>query len=385
VDNHFYRDTWAEINLDAIKANIKAFQNHLPNETGIIAVVKANGYGHGAVQAAEAAVEAGAARLAVALLDEALLLRRVGFKVPIHVLGWVHPKDVQIAAKHHIELTVFQAEWLIEAKKSLSIPVKLHVKIDTGMGRLGTTTFTELKEIANEINQSKWMTFEGIFTHFATADEPNSSLFYKQHERFQQVLTLLEELESTPNIIHTSNSAAAIQLPKKGYHFIRLGISMYGLQPSPELVPPFPLHEAFSLHSRLTHVKQVKKGDTISYGATYEASQTEWIGTIPIGYADGWIRKIGTHGKVIVNGKRAPIIGRICMDQMMIRLPEKMDIGTKVTLIGSQQNEHISIDDLAKQLDTINYEIPCMISNRVPRVFYKNSKKIGCVNGFQNL
>jgi alanine racemase len=385
VDHHFYRDTWAEINLDAIKSNINAFQNHLPIDTGIIAVVKANAYGHGAIQAAEAAVEGGAARLAVALLDEAILLRKAGLKVPIHVLGWVHPKDVQVAAEHHIELTVFQAEWLIEVKKMISTPVKLHVKIDTGMGRLGTTTFTELKEISNEINQSKWMIFEGVFTHFATADEPNSSLFYKQHERFQEALTLLEELESTPNIIHTSNSAAAIQLPEKSYHFIRLGISMYGLQPSPELVPPFQLQEAFSLHSRLTHVKQVEKGATVSYGATYEASQTEWIGTIPIGYADGWIRKIGTHGEVIVDGERAPIIGRICMDQMMIRLPKKMNIGTKVTLIGSQQNEHISIDDLAKQLETINYEIPCMISNRVPRVFYKDSQKIGCVNGFQNL
>lgn len=379
----FYRDTWAEIQLDCISDNLKSLRSYLPKTTEIMAVVKANAYGHGAVEVAREAIKAGCKFLAVAILDEALHLRKNDIQTPILVLGACRPEYAPIAAENNISLTVFQKEWVEEATPYLGgQTLKVHIKCDTGMGRIGVRDDTELKDLITFVQTNKKMKVEGIFTHFASADSKNMEYFRNQLIKFKHFLQIIED---KPEWIHASNSAATLRSKESLFSLVRFGISMYGLSPSPEIKNelPFPLKEAFSLHSKLIHVKKVKKGESISYGCTYTAQEDEWIGTIPIGYADGWLRKLQGQ-EVVINGRRAPIVGRICMDQCMIKLPEPVPVGTKVTLIGEHLNERITIDEIACKLETINYEIPCMISNRVPRVYKRGSKIVKVENALFN-
>lgn len=376
----FYRDTWAEIDLDCIHANLTSIKKHLPQEVMIIAVVKANAYGHGDVQVAEEALEAGAGYLAVAFMDEAISLRNKGITAPILVLGATRPEDILVAAKYDITLTVFQQDWLEEALKHVKTDDKIsfHIKVDTGMGRIGVRSVTELTAVEQIISENDQFNLEGIFTHFATADEIDDSYMYKQLALFESIVAALKQ---KPKYIHSSNSAAALRFPRTYFNAVRIGIAMYGLTPSLEMEKeiPFQLTEAFSLRSRLVYVKQMHKGEKVSYGATYETGEEEWIGTIPIGYADGWIRKLQGQ-EVLVNGTRVPIVGRICMDQCMVGLPYHVPIGTTVTLIGVEENQFISVNEIAKKLDTINYEIPCIIASRVPRLYKKGGKIVDYKN-----
>lgn len=381
----FYRDTWVEVNLDHIKENYVNIQDHLQGGTKVMAIVKANGYGHGAHQVAKHVVESGVDYLGVALLDEAIALRSYGIEVPILVLGWVAPEYASKAARYGITLTVFQNEWL-QALEETSQPLTLHLKFDTGMNRLGINDENEAKLIINTIKQNPSLKLEGAFSHFATADELDSELVNQQMIRFSNYLSLMKKEGITPEIVHFGNSAGAIRFPEYEQQYVRVGISLYGLSPSEEMkeVLPFSLKQAFSLHSRLTHVKQIGPGDTVSYGATYEASEKEWIGTVPIGYADGWPRRYAEKGHVLVDGHYCKIVGRICMDQLLIRLPYKVDVGTKATLVGEQKGHEITVDDIAMQNDTINYEIPCLISSRVPRIYKKNNVIIETMNQILN-
>ncbi|WP_066060025.1 alanine racemase [Robertmurraya korlensis] len=372
----FYRDTWAEIHLDKIMYNVSQVKKHLPSHVQIIAVVKANAYGHGDVQVARAALESGANYLAVAFLDEAIALREKGITSPILVLGASRPENIPVAIKNKITLTVYSYEWLQLAKGMLGEGEKLtiHIKIDTGMGRIGVRSLDELLSIEELLESSECFLLEGIYTHFATADELEENYFRKQLSRFHEFLSCLK---GKPALVHASNSAASFRFGEASFNAIRFGIGMYGLTPSLEMEPvlPFPLQEAFSLHTKLVHVKKLEKGESVSYGATYTAERQEWIGTLPIGYADGWIRKL--HGQeVLIAGVRVPIVGRICMDQCMVRLPKEIPVGTLVTLIGQQEEEYISINEIAARLETINYEIPCIISSRVPRIYKKYGKII---------
>jgi alanine racemase len=376
----FYRDTWVEVDLERITENIRSIQSLLPQGVDMIAVVKANAYGHGDIQVAKTALEAGATYLAVAFLDEAIALRKNGINAPILVLGASRPQDCQIAARNHITLTVFQKEWLEEAKNYLKAEdrFKFHLKIDTGMGRIGVRTSEEIDEIEEIIANDDRFELEGVFTHFATADELDNTYFEHQLVKFEK---LVASLTKKPKYIHSSNSAASIRFPRAYFNAVRVGIAMYGLTPSLEMEKeiPFPLKEAFSLKSKLIHVKKLQKGDKVSYGATYTSEGEEWIGTIPIGYADGWIRKLQGQ-EVLVNGIRSPIVGRICMDQCMVRLPYHVPVGTEVTLIGRQKEEVISVNEIAAKLDTINYEVTCIISKRVPRLYKKGGKFVEVKN-----
>jgi alanine racemase len=375
----FYRDTWAEINLDHIKENVKSMKKLLPGGVKLFAVVKANGYGHGDFQSARAALEAGADCLAVAFMDEALSLRQRGIRAPILVLGASRPEDAALAASSDITLTVFQESWLEKALPYLQGKrLAFHVKLDTGMGRIGVRKKDELLAIEKLAGRVDAFELQGIYTHFATADELDDSYFQEQLSRFREMLSWLGEV---PEIVHTSNSAASLRYPEARFNAVRMGISMYGLTPSPEIEHelPFPLKEAFSLHARIVHVKKLQKGDKVSYGATYEAEGDEWIGTLPIGYADGWIRRLQGQ-EVLVNGSRVPIVGRICMDQCMIRLPYEVEPGTAATLIGAQGGSMISVNEIAAKLETINYEVTCMISSRVPRVYKQQGKNVDLNN-----
>ncbi len=378
MDKSFYRDTWAEIDLDAIYNNICAMKARLEEDVRLCAVVKADGYGHGDIQVAETALEAGADFLAVAFLDEAIGLRNKGITAPILVLGAIRACDAHIASEYSISVTVFRKEWLLEAAEGSAYgkPLCIHLKCDTGMGRIGFRTAEELMEAEEILNEMECMELEGLYTHFACADGMDLSYYERQKEKFSR---FIRSLRKKPPLIHCSNSAAALRFPDIRYDAVRFGISMYGLSPSPEMndLIPFPLEEAFSLYTTITNVKRVDKGECIGYGASYQAENPEWIATLPIGYADGWIRKLSGQ-EVLIEGKRMPIVGRVCMDQCMVRLPGPYPVGTKVVLIGSNGDDKVSVDEIAEKLDTINYEVTCMISRRVPRI-YKRHKEIKAV------
>ncbi|WP_411970579.1 alanine racemase [Priestia megaterium] len=383
VMDAFYRETWAEIDVEAIFQNVNHVRELIPGHKTLMAVVKANAYGHGDKEVAEIALQAGADMLAVAFLDEAIALRKKGIKESILVLGAVPTLNIQTALEWDVTVTAYSKAWIEEAASILgeNSQLHMHLKIDTGMGRLGVRTKEELHETMKIIASHSGFVLDGVFTHFATADELNSTYFEEQYTFFEEMVRIVKEYNFTPPMIHCANSAALLRRPKDIFNGVRLGISMYGLSPSEELkeVLPIPLKQAFSLHSRIVHVKKVKKGSHISYGATYEAKEDEWIATIPVGYADGWIRKLSNF-EVLVDGVKVPIVGRICMDQLMIKLPKMYKMGTKVTFIGKQKGAEITIDEVAKHLETINYEIPCMVAARVPRVYTRDSQHIDVNN-----
>jgi alanine racemase len=361
------RPTKIIVNLDAIKSNVVNLKKHLKPDVQIIAVVKANAYGHGDIQVAKAAMEAGATMLAVATPDEAMHLRHHYNDVPILVLGASPAYFARMAAEHNISLTVFSAEW-VKQLPTLDHALKLHIKVDTGMGRIGVTNERQVIELYEAIVASENVELEGIFTHFATADEEVTAHFDNQIKNFQKMLNVLP---NKPKFVHVANTATAlIKDAAYQYDAVRYGISMYGLAPSSyvEEILPFPLTPAMSIETELVHVKQIQPGDTVGYGATFTATKPCYIGTLPIGYADGVLRKLSGMD-VLIDGKRAQIIGRVCMDQCMVLLPEKYEVGEKVVLIGKQQNDAISFDDWAKKLETINYELPCILTSRLPRTY----------------
>lgn len=376
----FYRDTWVEVQLQDIYENVKSMRQYLDSSVQIIAVVKANAYGHGDVQVAKTALKAGATILAVAFLDEAISLRKSGIEEPILVLGATRPEDANIAIAYNISVTVYEKRWLEEAVKFINKPLSIHIKYDTGMNRLGLKTIDELQEVIEFVKEAPTIHVDGLYTHFSSADELDDTYTEFQYENFLKAVEFSKDSLDIP-IVHCGNSATGLRFPTRLFNAVRLGIAMYGLSPSEEMtgILPFPLKAAFSLHSRLSHVKKISAGEKVSYGATYTAAEEEWIGTVPIGYADGWSRSLSAR-EVLVDGQRATIIGRICMDQLMIRLPKELEVGTKVTLIGKQDREYISVDEVARDLGTINYEITCMISYRVPRIFMDGENMIEVMN-----
>ena len=365
----YYRDTWAEIDLDAITHNVKQIKDLHPTKE-IFAVVKANGYGHGDAEVSKVAIEAGVSCLAVSGLDEALRLRNSGIEVPILVLGMTRLKDVLLAAENNISLTAHDEMWIEHlVSLPLTTPVKVHLKIDSGMHRLGLMTEEQVQKNFNRLKTAPMVEVEGVFTHMATADSDKEYLGH-QIETFKRLIANLDL--SGVKYVHLENTATLLQKEFDFDHGIRLGLGLYGINPDKEFIPiEFELKPALKLLSNLVQVKKIKKGDKVGYGATYEAQEDEWIGVVPIGYADGWTRSHqGRH--VIVNGYECEIIGRVCMDQMMIRLPKQFPMGTEVTLIG----DGMPVERVAAEVGTISYEILCLISDRVPRVYKQGGKTI---------
>lgn len=365
----YYRDTWAEIDLDAITHNVKQIKDLHPTKE-IFAVVKANGYGHGDAEVSKVAIEAGVSCLAVSGLDEALRLRNSGIEVPILVLGMTRLKDVPLAAENNISLTAHDEMWIEHlVSLPLTTPIKVHLKIDSGMHRLGLMTEEQVQKNFNILKMAPMVEVEGVFTHMATADSDKEYLGH-QIETFKRLIANLDL--SGVKYVHLENTATLLQKEFDFDHGIRLGLGLYGINPDKEFIPiEFELKPALKLLSNLVQVKKIKKGDKVGYGATYEAQEDEWIGVVPIGYADGWTRSHqGRH--VIVNGYECEIIGRVCMDQMMIRLPKQFPMGTEVTLIG----DGMPVERVAAEVGTISYEILCLISDRVPRVYKQGGKII---------
>ncbi|HEL0640682.1 TPA: alanine racemase [Streptococcus equi subsp. zooepidemicus] len=361
-----HRPTVARVDLEAIRANIDHIHQHIPKKVRTYAVVKANAYGHGAV-AVSKAVEDQVDGYCVSNLDEALELRQAGIDKEILILGVILASELQLAIKHQLTITVASLEWLELAKKeSVDFSqLHVHVKVDSGMGRIGVRSLAEANQLISDLSDMG-VQLDGIFTHFATADESDHAMFDKQLTFFKQ---LVAQLDKRPALVHASNSATSLWHSETIFSAIRLGIVIYGLNPSGNsLSLPCPLKEALSLESRLVHVKQIQAGDSVGYGASYVAADSEYVGTLPIGYADGWTRNMQGF-QVLVEGERCDIIGRVSMDQLTIRLPQAYPIGTKVTLIGQQGKQVITATDVADYRGTINYEVLCLLSDRIPREY----------------
>ncbi|WP_392455815.1 alanine racemase [Chryseomicrobium aureum] len=365
-----YRPTYLEIDLDAISTNIATLKNQLNEETMIIPVVKANAYGHGAVRVVQHIEAQGLQFFAVATPDEAVELKEAGSQSEILVLGNSPHSFIPYAERHRIHLTAHSLEWIQNIPTTAS-PF-LHIKLDTGMGRIGLQSEQELKKALRVIAQHKNWRIEGVYTHFATADEAINPHFEQQLKKFEKWLALFPE---RPRLVHAANSAAAIQHGGAAFSAVRFGISMYGIAASDWMKEnrPFVYTPAMRLVSELVHVKQVEVGTSIGYGAYYTSAEPEWIGTLPIGYADGLLR--GLKGlSVLIEDTVAPIVGKICMDQTMIKLPKEFKVGTKVVLLGSNGVHTIPAEEWAEYLRTIPYEICCQLSYRVPRIYPQSDK-----------
>ncbi len=372
------RPAWAEIDLLAITHNLKEMRRVTDKKAKIMAIVKANAYGHGAAQISRAVLAAGADYLGVAILDEALELKNAGINAPILILGYTPSEQVAEAVRQDITLTVYNNEGarvVSEAAAILNKKAKVHIKIDTGMGRLGFLTNKDIGPEIKEIASLPGLELEGMFTHFAVSDIIDKEYSKKQFEKFIMIDNQLKKLGVNIPIRHLANSAAIIDLPQFHADMVRAGISLYGLYPSGEVLKDkINLRPALSFKARVANVKTVPAGTSISYGRTYITDKETKIATIPVGYADGYTRLLSNKAHVLIRGARVPVIGRICMDQFMVDVSTipKVEIGDEVVLIGRQGEQEITADELAEILGTINYEIVCMVSHRVPRV-YKGS------------
>jgi len=366
-----HRPTRAIISAGAIKSNIQKEMVHIPEGTEVFAVIKANAYGHGAVPVANIAANAGVSGFGVATMDEAIELREAGITLPILILSSVSPQYLHLLQEYNLSSTLISLEWWQKAQSYVqnlhsNQPIKLHIKIDTGMNRVGFSDEEEALKVIRELENSPAFEWEGIFTHFATADEVDDSHYKDQLAKFEN---FYEKLPRIPRYVHLSNTATSLWREEKIGNMVRFGIGIYGLNPSGKAIQEeLGLTPALQLESRIIQCKKVAKDSKIGYGATYTSEQAEWIGTVPIGYADGWLRALQGFS-VLVKGQRCEIVGRVCMDQMMIRLPFAVAEGTKVTLIGPDGDDEIFIQDLAEYLGTVNYEVACLISERVPRFY----------------
>ncbi|MFD1954248.1 alanine racemase [Paenibacillus thailandensis] len=385
----YYRPTRAEISLDALRSNLEAYRRALPKETRMLASVKANAYGHGAVEIAKEAEAFGIDYLGVAFLDEALQLRGAGIRAPILVLGFVPADGLELARDLDITITLFRED-ILEAIEALpphaeGKRLKAHIKVDTGMGRLGLLGAGEAAAFIGRAMRVPGLELEGMFTHYARADEADKSYTELQYRRFGEVVKHLESRGVRLPLIHAANSAAGIDTPEWACGMVRIGIGMYGLYPSEEVNRTrIALEPVLSLKTETVMVKNVPEGWGISYGTRYFAKDGERIGTLPIGYADGFSRMLTGKAHALVRGVKVPVRGTICMDQCMIGLDDAgspdspVGCGEEVVLIGRQGDAVITADEVAAQLGTIHYEVTCMLNARVPRV-YKRSGQIAIV------
>lgn len=364
------RPVWAEINLTAIQHNIRNIKALLRPETKFCAVVKADGYGHGAVEVARLALQEGADYLAVALLSEAIELRQAGVTAPLLILGYTPPEQAQLLVAYQITQTVYSEEMVRALSRAATNSGKLarvHLKIDTGMGRIGVQP-EDAVAFARLVKGCPGLELEGVFSHLAAADSQDKSYVRRQYALFTTALRAIEEAGMAVPLRHIANSAAILDLPDMQLDMVRPGIILYGLLPSAEVSPSFALEPAMKLKTRISHSKAVPAGTAISYGCTFVTDKPSVIATLPVGYADGWTRLMAGKASVLVNGRRAPLVGRVCMDQCMIDVTDipAAGCGDEVLLFGGTE---LPVDEVARHMGTINYEIVCMVSKRVPRIY----------------
>lgn len=377
--NKMIRPVWAEIDLDAIKYNIDSIKRRVDTKE-LIAVVKADAYGHGALDVSKTLVENGATKLAVAVITEAMELRHGNINTPIMILGYTPLEFAADLINYDIEQTIFDLEYatkLSEIALNLGKKAKVHVALDTGMGRIGfLINDNSLNEIL-KISSLKGLEVVGIFTHFATADESDKNYSNKQYKKFTDFNEKLVSKGVNIPLKHVSNSGAIIDMPNTYLDGVRAGIVLYGYYPSEDVLKQnLDLKKAISIKTQVAHVKILDKNEYVSYGRKFKAERKSIIATLPIGYADGYSRALTGKAKVIINGKFAPVVGTICMDQCMIDVTDIGDVhvGDEVIVLGKDKDLKFDADDMAKAMGTINYEVLCMIKQRIPRVYIEDGK-----------
>ena len=377
--NKMIRPVWAEIDLDAIKYNIDSIKRRVDTKE-LIAVVKADAYGHGALDVSKTLVENGATKLAVAVITEAMELRHGNINTPIMILGYTPLEFAADLINYDIEQTIFDLEYakkLSEIALNLGKKAKVHVALDTGMGRKGfLINDNRLNEIL-KISSLKGLEVVGIFTHFATADESDKNYSNKQYKKFTDFNEKLISKGVNIPLKHVSNSGAIIDMPNTYLDGVRAGIVLYGYYPSEDVLKQnLDLKKAITIKTQVAHVKILDKNEYVSYGRKFKTERKSIIATLPIGYADGYSRALTGKAKVIINGKFAPVVGTICMDQCMIDVTDIGDVhvGDEVIVLGKDKDLKFDADDMAKAMGTINYEVLCMIKQRIPRVYIEDGK-----------
>lgn len=378
-----YSRVYAEINLDAILHNMEQMRELLKEDTKIMGVIKTDGYGHGAVPIGRELEKLEYTwGYATATVEEAEILRRNGLKKPILILGATFPEQYQAIADLELRANVYssrQAEQMEEEAAKMNKNMMVHVKIDTGLSRLGFQVTEKSADEIARISKMPHIIMEGIFTHFAKSDARDKNMANQQLENFAKMKQMLEERNVEIPMIHCSNSAAIIDMPEANMNVVRAGISLYGMWPSDEVKKEnINLAPVLSLKSCIVFLKELEKGRVISYGATYETSKNQRIATIPVGYGDGYPRSLSNKGYVLIHGKKAPICGRICMDQFMVDvtdIPEAKE-GDVVTLVGKDHGAEITMEDVGDLSGRFNYEFACDLGKRIPRVYVKNGEVV---------
>lgn len=374
---HSYYRVQANINLGAIRHNIEQARNKINPDTKLMAIIKADGYGHGAIPIAKMLEQdCNVDAYGVAIMEEAIELREAGIKKPILILGYTSKEQFHQVISYDITQTIFQYEMAADLSQEAvrqGKTVKVHIKLDTGMSRIGFCDSQDSIAIIKKIATLPNIIMEGLFTHFARADEIDKSSAISQLSRYIEFNRMLEKEHINISVKHLANSAGIIELPQAYFNMVRCGIATYGIYPSNEvnrgevhLIP------AMELKTHVIYVKEVDAGVGISYGATYVTNKKSKIATIPIGYADGYSRNLSNNGRVIIHGQYAPIVGRICMDQFMVDVTEIENVaqGDVVTLLGSDKDACISAEELGKESHSFSYELVCTVGKRVPRVYF---------------
>ncbi len=377
-----YRRVHADIDLDAVLFNFAQMSENIPKGTKIMAVVKTDAYGHGAVPLAKLLESLKYLwGFATATVDEAVELRKAGITKPILILGYTFPECYEEIVKYEIRQTVFALDMAQELSKEAvrqNKKVSIHIKLDTGMGRIGYQNAECAAEDAAKMKSLPMLELEGVFTHFANADTKNQEFTLKQIEKFEKMTKAMEEAGVTFALKHCANSAGIIELSGQKFDLVRSGIISYGLWPSNEVKKDVvQLKPILSLKSHVVYVKEVEPGTTVSYGSTWTAEEKRKIATIPIGYGDGYPRSLSNKGYVLIKGQKAPIVGRVCMDQLMVDvtdISEEVKVGEPVTLIGRDGDLMITAEELGDLSGRFNYELVCDLGNRIPRIYYKDGE-----------
>ena len=386
-----YSRVYATVNLDAVASNMKSMRENLPASTLIMGSVKADGYGHGSVPIAKT-IEPYVFGYAVATIDEGIILRRHGINKTILILGVTHESQYEELLRYDIRTAMFQYE---KAKKLSDLAVKhgkkavVHLALDTGMSRIGMKADREHAKEAASIAALEGIEVEGLFTHFARADETDKSAYEEQYRRYKEFLGYLKELGVKIPIRHCSNSAGIVEsLESNHMDMVRAGIAIYGMYPSDEVDHnSVKLTPAMEIKSCITYIKEIEAGTAVSYGGTFVADHTMKVATIPVGYGDGYVRSLSGKGDVLIHGKRAAILGRICMDQFMVDVTDIPDVqeDDEVTLLGSDGAECITMEELAEKSGGFHYEMICDIGKRIPRVYLKDGKVVGTKDYFDDV
>ena len=378
-----FRRVEADIDIDAIRENIKTVQALNPAERMTCLVIKADAYGHGAVPLARELDDL-AEYYAVATMDEAVELRNADIRKPILILGYTDESEFETAIRYEVTTAVYnaeKAEKLSELALSLGTDARVHIKVDTGMSRIGFQCSEEGLAEAEKLLTMKGLDVEGIFTHYAKADYKDKKDAKLQYDRFASFVEELENRGFQFSYRHIDNSAGAMEIHSQGFDMMRLGIVIYGLYPSEEIDKSVVIKPAMSLKSRVIHVKTVPAGTGVGYGWTFVADKDTRVATVSVGYADGYPRALSNKGRVLIHGIYAPIIGRVCMDQIMVDVTElekesnhPVEVGDEVVLFGTQGGKIISVEEVAEPANSFNYEAVCNISRRVPRVYFRNGE-----------